>query len=114
MQPETPQNRLARQQRNLLFSFAGMGLELAGGIAGFVLIGYLIDRKFNTSPAWLVTGATVGCVGGLYNTIRRAIQMQHRMNALSKSAANGVSPPDDSGQRGEREFPESKHDEHNT
>lgn len=99
VEPETPTERLARQQRNLLLSFAGMGLELAGGIVGFVLLGYLIDWKFGTSPVWLVIGATVGCIGGLYNTIRRAIEMQRRMEALSRRAADDAAEPDASESR---------------
>jgi F0F1-type ATP synthase assembly protein I len=89
VEPESSSDRLARQQRNVLLRFGGMGLELAGGIVGFVLIGYLIDWKFNTAPVGLVTGACIGCIGGLYNTIRRAIQMQREMESLSRGSAAG-------------------------
>lgn len=58
-----------------LMRYAGLGTELAAGIAGFTLIGYWIDTKFDTGNIGLITGATVGSVGGLYHLIRRAVQM---------------------------------------
>ena len=33
---------------------AGMGVELAGTLAIFCLLGYWIDSKFDTSPLWMV------------------------------------------------------------
>ena len=53
---------------------SGVGLELAGAVAGFSLIGYWIDRHYDTSPWGLVVGLALGVVGGLYNFVREALQ----------------------------------------
>jgi ATP synthase protein I len=53
---------------------SGVGLELAGAVAGFSLIGYWIDRHYGTSPWGLVVGLALGIVGGLYNFVREAFQ----------------------------------------
>lgn len=50
-----------------------MGFELAGGIIGFVLVGYWIDYSFGTAPTGAISGAVLGCIGGFYNFIRQAI-----------------------------------------
>lgn len=64
--------------------YTGMGAELAGGVIGFVLLGYWIDSIFKTSPVWVTTLATVGCFGGLYNLIRRAILLNREMTEYTK------------------------------
>jgi F0F1-type ATP synthase assembly protein I len=53
---------------------SGVGLELAGAVAGFALVGYWIDRHYGTNPWGLVVGVVLGMVGGLYNFVREALQ----------------------------------------
>ena len=53
---------------------SGVGLELAGALAGFALIGYWIDRWYGTDPWGLVIGVILGLVGGLYNLVRQSLQ----------------------------------------
>jgi len=53
---------------------SGVGLELAGALAGFALIGYWIDRWYGTEPWGLVIGVILGLVGGLYNLVRQSLQ----------------------------------------
>jgi ATP synthase protein I len=53
---------------------SGVGLELAGAVAGFALVGYWIDRHYGTTPWGLVVGVALGMVGGLYNFVREALQ----------------------------------------
>ena len=53
---------------------SGVGLELAGAVAGLSLIGYWIDRHYGTGPWGLVVGLALGIVGGLYNFVREALQ----------------------------------------
>lgn len=59
-----------------MYAYAGLGMELVGGIAGFLLLGYWLDRRLGGGSTWTTTGAIVGCVGGLYHLIRKAIAMQ--------------------------------------
>lgn len=53
---------------------SGVGLELAGALAGFALVGYWIDRWYETEPWGLLIGVILGLVGGLYNLVRQSLQ----------------------------------------
>lgn len=53
---------------------SGIGVELLAAIAGFTLIGYWLDRKFDTEPWGLLIGALLGVIGGMYNVIRQALR----------------------------------------
>ena len=68
---------------------AGLGAELAGAILGFVLVGYWIDKTFDTRPWGLLICALCGLVGGLYNFFR--------------SSLKALSPPGSERSRSQRE-----------
>lgn len=53
--------------------FAGLGFELFGALAGFVLLGTWIDRTYDTSPRGVVICAILGIIGGLYKLIHSAL-----------------------------------------
>jgi F0F1-type ATP synthase assembly protein I len=53
--------------------YSGVGLELAGAIAGLSLVGYWIDQKYGTSPWGILVGVLIGIVGGLYNLIKESM-----------------------------------------
>ena len=56
------------------FRLAGMGLELAGAVIGGCVIGWYIDRQFEIEQQYgLLTGATIGIVGGMYNLVRQSL-----------------------------------------
>lgn len=74
--------------------YAGLGMELAGGIAGFTLLGYWLDVKFDTHPRWLTVGAVIGCVGGMYNLIKIGIQESKRAVAPRPRDESGEKPDD--------------------
>lgn len=80
-----------------LWSIAGMGTELAGGIIGMLLIGLALDWWLGTKPWLTITGATLGLVGGGYNFLRRALK-ENRDAAARFRASHpaGVAPlPDE-------------------
>ncbi len=60
---------------------AGIGLELAGAVAGFALLGYWIDRHFGSKPWGLVVGLVLGLVGGLYNLVRESLAASREARA---------------------------------
>jgi len=46
-----------------LSDYLGIGFQIAGSFAFFVLIGYWADEKLGTSPLLLLLGVVVGMVG---------------------------------------------------
>lgn len=67
---------------------AGLGMELAGAVVGGCLLGYWLDRHFETAPRWLVICASIGVVGGLYNLIRQAL-IETKSDTRSKKNDQG-------------------------
>ena len=65
--------------------FSGIGIEFVAAIAGFALVGYWVDRHWDTKPWGLVIGAVLGLLGGMYNLIRESL--------------GAFKPPVDRGQR---------------
>ena len=57
---------------------AGMGIELAGAVVGFCLLGIWIDRRYDTSPYGTLVCALLGLVGGMYNFIRQSLREVRR------------------------------------
>jgi len=53
--------------------YSGAGLELAGATAGLSLVGYWLDKKFGTTPWFLIAGVFIGIVGGLYNLVKESM-----------------------------------------
>ena len=53
---------------------SGVGLELAGAMAGLALIGYWVDGRFGTTPWGIIGGVVIGLVGGLYNMVSESLQ----------------------------------------
>ncbi len=60
---------------------AGVGLELAGAVAGFTLVGYWIDRHFGSQPWGLIVGLALGLVGGMYNLVRESLAAARQAQA---------------------------------
>jgi len=61
-----------------------MGLELAASIVGLTLVGYWLDRSFQTGRTWLIVGACLGIVGGMYNFLRQAVQLAREDERIRK------------------------------
>lgn len=53
--------------------FSGIGIEFAGAVAGFSLVGVWVDRHYDCGPWGLVIGAALGLIGGTYNMIRESL-----------------------------------------
>lgn len=89
VKPDTHYDRTVQQQRSILLHYGGLGMELAGGILAFVAVGYWVDWKFKTGPIGVIVGSVIGCVGGLYHVVRRAIQMQREFTSADSDASDG-------------------------
>ena len=57
---------------------AGIGIEFGAAVAGFGLLGWWIDRKFDSSPTALLICAGLGLLGGSYNLIRQSLAAARR------------------------------------
>jgi F0F1-type ATP synthase assembly protein I len=75
---------------------SGVGLELAGAVAGFALIGYWIDRRYATEPWGVVGGVVLGLVGGLYNLVKQSLQAAREARIEDEESAG----PGGSGKNG--------------
>lgn len=53
--------------------FSGIGIEFAAAVAVFTVIGYYIDRHYDSSPTALLICILLGLVGGMYNLIRQSL-----------------------------------------
>lgn len=73
---------------------AGVGLELAGAVAGFALLGYWIDRHYATEPWGLIGGVVLGFVGGLYNLVKKSLEAVREAQAEDAEASRQSDPAD--------------------
>jgi len=53
--------------------FSGIGIEFASAVAVFTVIGYYIDRHYDSSPTALLICIFLGLIGGMYNLIRESL-----------------------------------------
>lgn len=67
---------------------ASLGFDLAAAVGGLALVGYWVDRHWETRPWGLLVGAMLGLTGGMYNLIKAAL-------AASRADSQAMSPTDD-------------------
>ena len=72
---------------------SGVGLELAGAIAGFALVGYWIDRRYGTDPWALIIGVILGLIGGLYSLVKQSLQAVREARVEDEAAAERLKEP---------------------
>ena len=73
--------------------YSGVGLELAGAIAGLAFLGYWIDRRFGTQPWGILGGVVLGMVGGLYNLVRESLAAAREAKTEDDLASDEGSGP---------------------
>ena len=84
---------MAGQQFPGWVRFSGVGLELAGAIAGLALVGYWVDKHFGTHPWGILAGVAIGLVGGLYNLIRESLAAVHEAEIEDANAERDTGKP---------------------
>lgn len=65
--------------------YSGLGLQLALTVVIFWFIGRLIDEHYGTSPLWMVVGAVLGIVVGMYNFIKAVIELGKKKRKQDES-----------------------------
>lgn len=63
---------MLKRKRGAQVSLAGMGLDLAAAVGVGALLGWWIDRRYETDPWGILICSTIGIVGGLLNFVRAA------------------------------------------
>jgi ATP synthase protein I len=73
--------------------YSGVGLEMAGAVAGFALIGYWIDGRYGSKPWGILIGLVLGLTGGLYNLIRQSLQAEREARMEDSAGRAGPVNP---------------------
>ena len=69
-----PSDQQPSDQQPNPWRMAHMGLELAGAVLVFGLVGWYVDHKMGSEPWGLGIGLFVGFVGGMYLFIKEALK----------------------------------------
>lgn len=52
---------------------ATIGIEYAAAVAGFGLLGWWVDTRWDTKPFGVLIGAALGLIGATYNLVRESM-----------------------------------------
>ena len=55
--------------------YLGLGIQLAAGVLVFFFLGSWADKKFETTPWLMLTGVTIGFVGGFVQFFRSVSEL---------------------------------------
>ncbi len=70
---------------------AGVGIEFAAAVAAFALVGYWIDRHYQTGPWGVLIGAGLGLIGGTYNLVRESLAAFRESDDTTRDDRDGQS-----------------------
>ena len=79
--------------------YSGIGLELAGVVAVFTLIGYWIDSRYGSQPWGMLVGLVLGFTGGLYNLVRVSLQAEREAKIADDTGSSKDPGSDRNGSR---------------
>ena len=65
----------------------GLGIEFGAAVGGFAVLGWWIDRRYDTSPTGLLICIALGLIGGFYNMIRQSLQAAKQAEEEDKDRA---------------------------
>jgi F0F1-type ATP synthase assembly protein I len=52
-----------------------MGIQLAGGIVVFFLVGWWLDTRYDSSPMFKLIGLGLGAIGGLIKFLKSVMEL---------------------------------------
>ena len=70
--------------------FAGAGIQFAVALVLFVLLGAWLDKRFGTSPLFILLGVLVGGGGGFYSLYRKVTAAQKADDERRRKTKSGV------------------------
>jgi len=79
--------------------YSGIGLELAGVVAVFTLIGYWIDSRYGSQPWGMIGGLILGFSGGLYNLVKASLAAEREAKLADDAGSSKDRGPDRNGPR---------------
>jgi F0F1-type ATP synthase assembly protein I len=62
--------------------FLTLGIQLAAAVVFFFLIGWWLDNRFDTNPAFKLVGLLIGFVGGMIKFFRSAAELSKKDKSL--------------------------------
>lgn len=80
-------------------AYAGFGLQFVVALLVFLYLGQWVDRRFGTSPVFLVIGIFVGAGGSFYAMYRKLMAAQARDDEARRVAKQAASASRDEGTR---------------
>lgn len=66
--------------------YSSVGIEFASALVVFTLLGYWVDRHYESAPWGLVIGAALGLIGGTYNLIRESLDAFKQSEASDRES----------------------------
>ena len=60
--------------RSSWIQYSGVGIEFSAAVGGFALLGFWIDRRWDTGPWGLLICVALGLTGATYNLIRTSMK----------------------------------------
>jgi len=87
MEPKEPRRRedmfpgLGQAYRNV-GPYLTLGIQLAAAVVLFFLVGWWLDTRMGTSPAFTLIGMLLGFVGGMIKFFRSAAEMSKKDKSL--------------------------------
>ena len=86
-EPKEPRRRedmfpgLGQAYRNV-GPYLTLGIQLAAAVVFFFLVGWWLDTRMETSPAFTLIGILLGFIGGMIKFFRSAAEMSKRDKSL--------------------------------
>ncbi len=74
---------------------AGIGVNYAAAVAGFGLIGWWVDSRWDTRPWGVLIGVALGLIGATYNLVRESMAAFKNISQKDNDNDESTKQPDD-------------------